>query len=131
MEVTATLPLWRTRWATRMTDSCVVKRHVAGPGVLNQSTGVYAPSYTTNYTGPCLVRPLSPGEAVSGQELLSLHGYTVFIPYTEDDQLPEDLVDVTSATDTMLTGKQFVVKNIPLDTDVTVRRLICEDVSSG
>lgn len=121
------LPFFRTQWT--FPDACVVKRKT---GVaLNQTTGVNEPTYTTNYDGPCLVRPQSTSEVTAGQELLALHGYIVFIPYTEDDQEVEDLVDVTSATDTRLTGKQFVVKNIPLDTYVTVRRLICEDVTSG
>lgn len=130
-EATDTLAFFRTRWATRYTDTCVIKRHVVGPGVLNQSTGVYAPSYTTNYSGPCLIRPVQAGEQEAGQELLATHGYIVSIPYTENDQLPEDLVDVTSATDTYLTGRQFVVKNIPGDTYITDRKLVCEDVSSG
>lgn len=125
------LAMFRSYWATRYTDSCTIKRHVAGPGVLNQTTGEYAPTYTTNYSGPCLIRPIAPGEAAAGEELLAVHGYTVHIPYTENDQLPGDLVDVTSATDTYLTGRQFVVKNVDGDTYITDRKLICEDVSSG
>lgn len=122
------LAMFRGYWATRYTDTCVIKR---GTTTLNQTTGVYESTYVTNYSGPCLIRPLSPGEAVSGQELLATHGYTVHIPHSEDDQLPEDLVDITSATDTYLTGRQFVVKNVDGDTYLTDRKLICEDVTSG
>ena len=125
---TDSLAFFRTQWATRYTDTCVIKRGVT---TLNTTTGQYESVYTTNYSGPCLVRPLSPGEAAAGEELLATHGYTVHIPYTENDQLPEDLVDVTSATDTYLTGRQFVIKNIDGDTYITDRKLICEDVSSG
>lgn len=123
------LAFFRTEWASRFTDSCIIKR-VTGEG-FNETTGVTTPTYTTNYSGPCLVRPLSASEAAFGQELLQIRGYTVHIPYSETDQLPGDLVDITSATDPFLTGKQFVVKNPPGDTYVTNRGLICEEVVSG
>lgn len=123
---TDTLEYFRGQWAERFTDSCVVKR-VTG-NVLNQTTGVYEPTFANNYSGPCLVRPLTPSDVQAGQELIATRGYSVFLPYTEDDQLPEDLIDVTSATDAFLTGKQFVVRNIEGDTYITRRELICEEV---
>lgn len=123
------LPFFRTQWASRFTDTCVVKRFATN--VLNQTTGVYEPTYTNNYSGPCLVRPNAPAAVQAGQELVATHDYTVFIPSTEDDQLPEDIVDVTSATDTFLTGKSFVVTNVEGDTYNTRRALTCEEVVSG
>lgn len=126
---TSTLAFFRTEWATRFTDSCIVKRRTGS--TLNQTTGVNEPTYTTNYDGPCLVRPLSAAAEDAGQELVATRGYQVFIPYTEDDQLPEDLVDITSATDTFLTGKTIVVTNVHGDTYNTRRALICEEVVSG
>ena len=128
-EITDTLPLWRARWLTRMVDSCVVKR-ITGNS-FNDTTGVNTPTYTTQYSGECLVRPLAPGSAEFGQELVETRGYTVFIPYDEEDPLPDDLVDITSTSDGFLDGKQFVVRNIRGDTDVTVRRLICQEVVGG
>lgn len=121
-----TLAYFRTRWATRFTDSCIVKRETGT--TLNPTTGVYEPTFANNYSGPCLVRPLSPADAQAGEELVATRGYSVFLPYTEDDQLPNDLVDVTSATDTFLTGKQFVVRNVHGDTYATRRQLVCEEV---
>lgn len=124
-----TAALTRTIWPSRFTDTCVVKRKTGN--VLNQTTGVYEPTFANNYSGACLVRPLAPSDLQAGQELVAVRGYTVFVPHTEADQLPEDLVDITSATDAFLTGKQFVVRNVHGDTLVTVRRLICEEVVSG
>lgn len=123
------LGFFRTEWADRLTDSCVVKRETGSS--FSDVTGVSTPTYTTNYTGACLVRPLGPSEASFGQELLEVRGYTVFLPYSETDQLPGDLVDVTSTTDGFLTGKQFVVRNVNGDTYITNRALICEEVASG
>lgn len=120
------LPFFQGHWATRFTDSCVVKRESGG--ALNQTTGVYEPTFANSYSGPCLVRPLTPADAQAGQELVAVRGYAIFLPFTENDQLPGDLVDVTSATDTFLTGKQFVVRNVHGDTYVTRRELQCEEV---
>lgn len=125
-EVSTLLPFWQARWLTRMVDSCVVKRVTSTS--FNDTTGVRTPTYTTQYSGVCLVRPLSPGSVEFGQELVETRGYTVFVPYTEEDPLPDDLVDITSTSDGFLDGKQFVVRNVPGDTHVTVRRLLCEEV---
>lgn len=126
---TSVLPFFRTQWATRFTDTCIIKRRTGM--ALNQSTGVNEPTYNTHYSGPCLVRPLSGSEVVAGQELVATHGLIVFIPYTEVGHLPEDLIDVTSTTAADLSGRQFVITNVELDTYDTVRKLTCEEVVSG
>lgn len=123
---TDTLAFFRTEWALRFTDSCVVKRQTGT--TLNQATGQYEPTYVENYDGPCLVRPISPSEAVIGQEQVGVLGYNVFLPYTETDQEKGDLVDVTSATDSRLSGKQVVVNGVDADTYITKRTLTCEDI---
>lgn len=117
------------QWPSRMVDTCVVKR-VTG-STFNDTTGVRTPTYTTQYSGACLVRPLQAGSVEFGQELVETRGYTVFVPYDETDPLPDDLVDVTSTFDGLLNGKQFVVRNIHGDTNLTVRRLTCQEVVSG
>ena len=126
---TDTLSFFRTQWATRLVDTCVVKR-ITGNS-FSDTTGVNTPTYTTQYSGDCLVRPLAPGSAEFGQELVETRGYTVFVPYDEEDPLPDDLVDITSTFDGFLDGKQFVVRNIAGDTYDTVRRLICQEVVGG
>lgn len=125
-EATDLLPFFQTEWAKRFTDSCVVKR--ATGQSFSDITGTYTPTYTTNYSGPCLIRPLNAGDLSVGEEQVGTRGYAVFIPYTETDQLRGDVVDVTSATDAFLTGKSFVVSNLPGDTYITKRTLICDEV---
>lgn len=121
------LPFFRNHWATRFTDSCVVKRTV-DPSTFNDTTGQYEPTFTTNYSGGCLVRPQSPAEVAYGQEEVGTRGYNVYLPYNETDQLRGDLVDITSTTDGFLTGKSFVVTNVFGDTYNTRRVLVCEEV---
>ena len=123
------LAFFRTQWTDRFVDTCVVKRITSTS--FNDSTGVRTPTYTTQYSGACLVRPLTPGSAEFGQELVELRGYTVFVPHDEGDPLPDDLVDITSTFDGFLNGKQFVVRNVAGDTYDTVRRLHCQEVVNG
>ena len=125
----AHLPFFRTEWATRLTDTCVVSRST--PGALNTTTGEYTPSLAEQYSGPCLVRPAAPGSVEAGEEQVETFDYIVFVPYTEVDPLPDDIVVITSATDTFLTGKQLVVQSISGDTYVTVRRLFCVEEVNG
>lgn len=123
------LAFFRTQWTERFVDTCTVKRLTGNS--FNDSTGVYTPTYTTQYSGACLVRPLTPGEGQFGQELVDLRGYTVFVPHDEGDPLPDDLVDIVSTFDGFLNGKQFVVRNVAGDTYDTVRRLHCQEVVNG
>ena len=122
------LAFFRTQWTGRLVDTCTVKRITSTS--FNDSTGVRTPTYTTQYSGACLVKSLAAGSTEFGQELVETRGYIVFVPYTETDPLPDDLVDITSTAtyDSFLNGKQFVVRNIGAESNVTVRRLICQEV---
>lgn len=99
--------------------------------MLNTTTLALAPTYTTQYSGACLVRPQSESAVESGERQAEIRFYTVFVPYSEPDPLPDDLVDITSTNDTFLNGKQFVVRNVFGDTYETIRRLECEEIVNG
>lgn len=119
------LSFFRAQWATRFTDECVVKERTAF--VLNNTTGKNEPVYASRYTGGCLVRPASKADAVYGEQLDVVFDHLVFLPFDADPLSVNFLVDITSATDARLTGKQFIIRGIPLDTYVTHRILLCED----
>lgn len=129
MTLTAAVAFFRTQRVSRYTDACVIKRFATN--VLNQTTGVYEPTYSTIYTGSCLIRPAAPSLTQAGQELVATHGYDLSLPYTEILELPEDLVDITASTDAFLVGKQFVIVNMSGDTYITNRMIPCEEVVSG
>lgn len=120
---------FRDQWSDRFVDSCVVKRETGTS--FNDTTGVYSPTYTTQFDGSCLVRPKFADDEQSGERQAELRMYSVFIPYDEEDPLPDDLVDVTSTSDGFLDGKQFVVRNISGDTYMHRRELVCEEVVNG
>lgn len=119
------LAFFRTQWTDRFTDSCVVKEETGT--ILNQTTGVYEPTFTTRYSGACLVRPATDRDADYGQQLVVVFDHVVFIPWDETAPDVNHLIDVTSATDPKLTGKQFIIRGIPRDTYVTRRMLLCQE----
>lgn len=120
---------FQTERAARRNSTIVIKR--VATNVLNTTTGVYAPTYDTKFSGPALIRPASATAVDSGQRQAELKFYEVELVYSETDPLPDDLVDVTSSPDPLLTGKQFVVRNVEGD-DYPVRRLLwCEEVVNG
>ena len=119
------LTFFRTEWADRLVDSCVVKEETGTS--FNSGTGVYTPTYTTRYTGACLVRPASESDASYGQRLVVVFSHVVSIPWNQNTVTVNDLVDVTSTFDGKLNGKQFIVRGIPTDTYTTHRILLCQD----
>jgi hypothetical protein len=122
-------PFFRTQWADRLVDSCVVKRQT--DETFDATTGQYEFVYTTQYSGDCLVRPKAAGDEQSGEQQAEVRMYSVFVPYDETDPLPDDLVDITSTNDGFLNGKQFVVRNVAGDTYNHRRELVCEEVVNG
>ena len=126
---TDTLDFFRTQWAQRLVDTCTIKS-VTGSS-FNDTTGQTEPTYTSRYTGACLIRPGPPGAADYGDQLTETRRYTVFIPYDESAVSPGDLVDLTSTRDAHLNEtEQLVVRNIRADTYNTVRKLECEENQS-
>jgi hypothetical protein len=121
---------FRTEWAKRFKDSCVVKRESSATFDATTS-GTYSVTYSTQYSGVCLVRPKMQGDEQAGERQAEIRMYSVFVPYDETDPLPDDLVDITSTNDSFLNGKQFVVRNVYGDTYMHRRELVCEEVVDG
>jgi hypothetical protein len=117
----------QARWAEELVDSCVIKA-VSGQ-TLNTTTGVYAVTYSTTYSGECLVRPSRHSGVQFGQQQTEVRMYSVFVPHTTTALEPDLLVDVTS-TDGYLTGRQLVVRNVRGDSYPAIRELECEDTQN-
>lgn len=126
---TSLAAFFRAQWADRFEDNCVVKR--PDSETFNTTTGAYVVTYSTTYSGPCLIRPKAGSDVQSGEQQAEIRMYSVFVPYSEDDQLPDDLVDVSSTSDSFLDGLQLVVRNVSGDSYNHRRLLECEEVVNG
>lgn len=120
---------FREWWESRFVDSCLVKR--PSNQTFTESTGTYTVSYSTTYSGVCLVRPAGAGDEQSGEQQAEIRFYNVHVPYSVTTAQVDDLVDVTGTFDSYLTGKQFVVRNVSGDTYNHKRTLYCEEVVNG
>lgn len=121
--------LFRTQWATRLVDTCLIEEINDSTRVFNDTTGVYADNPTTIYSGACLVRPVSRPdvEQTFGQELVDIQGFKIFVPYDETGVKPDHRVTVTSTNDGRLNGMVLYVRLVNSDTYNHVRELSCEE----
>lgn len=127
--IAGAVDFFRAARVSRRTSTCLIKRTTGT--VLNPTTLVLTPTYVTQYSGPCLIRPASVSAVNSGQRQVELKFYYVDVSYDETDPLPDDLVDISASPDAFFVGKQFVVRNIEGDDWNVKRYLWCEEVVGG
>lgn len=110
-----------------MTDTCTITR--AGEPVYNPATLAYTASSTTVYSGKCRVkpRPVMDRQVQAGEQALQIWPYVVSVPMSVTGVQVDDVVTVTASADADLEGQVLVVKDVTRGTNVTARRLGCED----
>ena len=122
----------RTAAEGLMTDTCTITR-ANGEPTYNPSTLTYTtPTPTTVYTGKCRVKPsvLSGNTTVqAGEERVALWPFSISVPFSATDVELDDIVTVTSSADASLVGRPLRVRSIARGTNVTARRLDCEETS--
>lgn len=112
-----------------MTDACQVVRMGTTPTV-NPTTGQETYPETVQYTGPCRVRPnLRDSDAEFGEQQVQVLSHLVSIPVSEADVVPDDVVHVTASDDASLVGKRLRVRAVARGTNITARRLACEEMA--
>jgi hypothetical protein len=110
-----------------MRDTCTVERKDGAPE-LDEDTGELTQAWETVYTGACRVKPRSPREAEWGEHEVTLHQYTVVLPYDATPEIQrEDQLTVTASDDAWLEGRPMEVIAIGLNGTSTARRILVED----
>jgi hypothetical protein len=113
-----------------MVDACTISRQT---GESVSSDAVVTPTIATIYEGACRIRRRDTqarmievaADEVSVGELL------VSVPITVEDVLPGDVVAVTaSQLDPGLVGRRFTVLGVSYASQITARRLYCQEVNS-
>lgn len=114
-----------------MTDTCTVGR-LSGQ-VLNETTLVYANTYTTLYTGKCRIKENVAGDLSIdiGARAGSVRSYTVSVPMSAVVYAPDDLVTVTtSGLDPAQPAITLRVLGVTHGSQITARRFHCQEVTS-
>lgn len=116
----------------QMTDTCTITRE--GPRVLDTATGQNAPSVTAIYAGKCRVRP-QPGIATrdvrAGDQVIGTHAPVVSVPVEVVDVAAGDIVTVTASRDPGLIGRRLLVQVVAEGSQITARRLLVQEMSTG
>lgn len=113
-----------------MVDAGTLTRY--GVQTWDETTGVETrPVLATPYTGKCRVRGAggdSPAEA--GEQQISKWPFTVSLPALVVDVKLNDVFTLTDSADPSLVGVPLRVREILRGTNITARRLGCEEVES-
>lgn len=116
-----------------MTDTCQIYRldydHPT-PG----AAGKDAYGRTDLYTGRCRIRPMSESRvsgkpAEVGGSVLAVESYLVSVPLSVTTVEAHDLLQVTASSDPRLVGRVLKVGGLVAGSQVTARRMLCEENS--
>lgn len=112
----------------RMTDTCTIAR--VTPVRTNSSTGVITTSSETIYSGKCRVAvpDMAAATREAGGQQVVVQQFVVSVPISVTTVKPGDVVTVTAAPyDGALVNKTLRVRDVPYGSQLTARRLSCED----
>lgn len=94
-----TVALFRSQWASRVVDSCVVTRYDYTNPSFSEATGLTTYPTSTPYSGECLVRPAGAAEKDFGEARRQQVDYDLYLPYDAAELEEGDEVAVTSTLD--------------------------------
>lgn len=116
-----------------MVDECTITRAGVGAPVFDPATGTYTdPAPTTQYQGKCRVKPRDLVDRVvqAGDQPTSIWPYLVSIPFGAADVTVDDVITITASADPTLVDRELRVRSATRGTNITARRLGCEEVES-
>lgn len=113
-----------------MLDTCNVVTTSSTP-TTDPVTNIDTYPETVIYTGKCRVRPYlqSRSDAAFGEQQVQLLSHLVSLPMSATAVVPDAVVVVTASTDASLVSKRLRVRTIARGSDVTARRLACEETA--
>lgn len=120
----------RKRHALLCVDTVSVARITRG--ALNTTTGVYATTSATVYTGQARIKREMAQDQVAGDGERQVARVVMVLPYSAagaGDLRPGDVVTITASQDSSLTGQTCVVVGPEHGTTTTAHRYTIEDVA--
>jgi len=95
----STVAFFRSEWATRFVDTCVVTRYDFTLPTFNETSGETEYPTSNPYTGECLARPASASESEFGEDRRQEVDYDLHLPFATAELKERDEVVVTSTLD--------------------------------
>lgn len=111
-----------------MADQCVIER--PSSRTLDTNTGVESVGQGTEiYSGKCRIAPTSErGEEVVGDEMVSWRDTDFFIPLSAPQIRQDDILTVTSATDSEMVGRVWRITDVRQATYQVERKLSAQSL---
>ncbi|MFE7315659.1 DUF6093 family protein [Streptomyces sp. NPDC057555] len=111
-----------------MTDRCRIERST---GIGTTDDGRDIEQVTTVYEGRCRIRPaaLAATTDKTGSVIVETWAYTVSVPLPVADVRTGYAVQILASDDPGLVGRRLRVRSIDRGTQITARRLACEEVA--
>ncbi|MFJ9612662.1 DUF6093 family protein [Streptomyces noursei] len=111
-----------------MTDRCRIE-HSAGTDTTDDGQDIE--QITTVYEGRCRVRPAAQAATTdrTGTVIVETWSYTVSVPLSVAGVRTGDAIQILASDDPALVGRRLRVKSIDRGTQITARRLACEEVA--
>lgn len=128
MSVASVLARGRAAHARLMTDTVVIDRKTLG--AFNPTTGEYATTWTTVYTGPADVKPggQQARGAQAGETETAIGRYDVTIPFYAAGLVKvEDRITASAADDARMVGRALFVTAVGLGSRRTAWHLAAVD----
>ncbi|MFB7630688.1 DUF6093 family protein [Streptomyces sp. NPDC056149] len=118
----------RTAAQQLMTDWCRIERST---GIDTTDDGRDVEQATTVYEGRCRVRPAAQAATTdkTGTVIVETWAYTVSVPLPVAGIRTGDAVQILASDDPGLVGRRLRVRSIDRGTQITARRLACEEVA--
>ena len=117
-----------------MTDTCTISRAGAGDPTYDPATDSYTyPTADEIYVGKCRVKPADTVDLAeeAGETVVGARRYVVSVPTSTTTVQRNDVLEVTaSVLDSGLVGTKFRVLGALKGSQVTARRLACEETSA-
>jgi Family of unknown function (DUF6093) len=114
--------------AALMTDTCRIERVAES---VPAGDGTDTAPVTVIYEGPCRVRPAAQVATTrtTGPAPVETWQYTLSVPMTVTGVRAYDAAVITASADPALVGVRLRVRSIARGSQITARRLGCEEVS--
>lgn len=127
MSVASILNSGRAAAEARMSDTCTVTRVTSRR---LSSAGAFTDTTETIYSGKCRVAvpDVTASMPEAGGQQVVVQQFVVSVPISVTTVKPGDVVTVTAAPyDEALVNKTLRVRDVPYGSQLTARRLPCED----
>ncbi len=112
-----------------MRDTCRISPAATSPGVLNRTTGLYAPGVdSVLYEGACRLQPATKFDRLAevGEDMVTFGRYLLHLPMTAALPTVDSIVVILTSTDPHAAGLRLRIVDVRVGDLQAWRQIVCE-----